>query len=529
MKLSGGRSSVTFALLLPVLFALLVSASLAGCRRAKVRQMMSGPTVRYFELMSKTDWDAKDKREFVELFTIRGLNQMLASHGIGSFADFERKRNSIRPWKGAVTLVQETADAPAEATVTERLVSSVWQASEGAEAKYVVAQLVQFRDRLHDVQVTEALHSTTLTLSSLVIGLGILCYLPFVLFSWQKRGWFTTMLFGALATTVVRDVRSERGFKGVFLADKYAPLDEKSFTPPTTPGPPVGAPYPGLATGTYRDGIQEVVAQDMSKLSSSTPVSQDAKTMARSFRERALEQGARGAPVGYQQAIVSLYKSLAFQNDRTTAADLAYYFSRLGQSGVNPELNFLRAEFLLGALATVPVEPGEERLAAARGTAIRVINYVNAGRTKEAEELKDELESLVSGGGGGATSDRERRDERILEARYLLEKEETERGRIVDELIRASPSNPTYYNYKGLGAFEAGKSKLAEASFERAIAINPAFVEARLNLKKLQQLGKPDMGIGPSGVPRWEPEPQDFPLRRAFVFTDLMSPPLSGS
>ena len=508
-----------------IAMALSLSAGAVGCERVKVVQTYTQPIQKFFDLMSKTEWSPEDKKEFLDLFTIRGLNQFLSSQGVASFEELETKRLQSRPWTGKLTIarrVTEDKEATASLAVPGRVISSAWQTEKTADLaqKYFVAQSIFIDKRLYDLQVKDALMTTRPTLASVAVGAGIVFYALYFFFSTRRKGCFAALWFWIIVGTVVQNFQEGQGWRGVVLSKEFAPRPDDPFSQSL---PVTSTPYPGPPRGALQEGIQQGISDEIRVLRLAGEASNERTILAQSLRDRALERGARGDAESTRQAVTDLHRSLMQRYSHLTMIDLAYFMSCLGQLGVNPELNSLRAESILSDVQNSDVSGPDESLVLGRSTAVQIINLLATDGPGDASNLPVRLETMIK------RTDTLARDERVLEARYLLASDWAARASIADELVRASPNNTRYYDYKGLAAWGTNDTRMATASFERALAINAAYSPARGNLTRLKkQEGGPEQGLRTSEKPTWEAEPEGYPFYRLAVFRDLMNPPVAA-
>ena len=71
----------------------LAAIVLCGCKAATSKTTVSGPPDTFLKLVSQPSFTDEQKREVLELFTLRGLNSLLAAHGATSFTELDQKRN----------------------------------------------------------------------------------------------------------------------------------------------------------------------------------------------------------------------------------------------------------------------------------------------------------------------------------------------------------------------------------------------------------------------------------------------------
>lgn len=501
--------------------AVLTSASLlAGCQTLKEAQTYHPPIRKYVELMGKDTWTQADKTAFVALFTIGGLNQLLQSVGSPTFEMFQQRRLAVRPWHGPVTEVLNTIKTDAEATAAlptpeGAVVNGVWQYKTGPaqDDVYARAQFILVAGLIHDVQFAPARRKMRPTLGSVLLGLVVGAYFVGFFFANAKKGGITFIVFLVAATWYVERAGGASGF---FLVSEYI-TEPVQFTRSLRA---VADPYPGPPTRPFGDGLRDTVVSQLNAFKPA-PGSEDT-VVARSFFERSVDEARRSDADAYRRAAASVVRSLMLNSDPTMVLDLAYYLSCLGQSGVNPELNFAIARELVEEARRSYATGATAEMVAGLATAVEAIHAFNIGTPATAESLRDAVRAEA---GRAAARANTGRYERLLEAMYLLRTNDAEGLQLSDELIRRSPTTARYYNYKGLAAFATGDRELARSSFQRALALSPAYGAPRSNLDAIESGAAVEAGIGPAGQQRWNNEPEDFPLARAATFLDLFTPP----
>ena len=250
--------------------------------------------------------------------------------------------------------------------------------------------------------------------------------------------------------------------------------------------------------------IRKRVIAMTKELSSAKPHgSKSNRTMAKSLHKQGIKYGNKGDPESVKRAIVYLHKSLSYQYSRETLIDMAHYFSCLGYSGVNVELNFIRSNGILDGLQISKKDKPQDYV---ESSSVRIINYARMGDLEKARRQFSKLNDFMSGEHEGT-----KKNERFLEARYFMESDWPTRLSIAEELIRSSPGNPKYYDYKGIACYHTHEHELARQCFERAVAMNKEYSPVVANMKSIRQNQAPRLLVMPNLKQGWESEPDDMP------------------
>lgn len=491
-----------------------------GCERngTTIQHPAIGPPLQYLTLVTQTEWTPDAKHEFVGLFSVRGLNQLLALHGIKSFEEFESKRRSLYEGIETSALVrQEQQVAPSNVDGTPAdVVTATWRVGQIGSAQYRLARFVLVDNRIHDIQAVAGQRSTSLTPFSVVLGVAVIVF-GLVVIPIRMRGGrvgslglVAWIVFGSLGWIAFRKIAEGGGVEQMFRDEHYRPNPNLQFDAGL---PPKDGPYPGPARAALDDAARQLIDAEMVGLSATmTSANVSARPIAASFRARGLELGAKADAESCRQAAEALYRSARTMYQPITMVDLAYYMVCQAQGGVNPELNLLRANAILDLVPKFPSKdetPKSGEALQTRTAAVRILVLLVSRKADEVRSMKP----LIEG----------KDDERALEAAFLLEPDVNKALLLVDELIRLSPNNAKYYRYKGLTASKAGQAGLAAASLTRAVAMNAAFDEAKLDLNALTQGGQ--VTAPTQLTARWAHEPEGSPFRGVGVFSDLVAPP----
>lgn len=224
--------------------------------------------------------------------------------------------------------------------------------------------------------------------------------------------------------------------------------------------------------------------------------------LATALRNRGVEYGNKSDAESIKQAIINLHQSLEYENSTATFIEIAYFFSCLAHSGVNPELNLIRSDGILNGLN---ISEGDER-SCIQSTSLKALNHIRRGDSGKAGKIFSSLRQFISD-----KNDDRKKCHIAIEVEFLLEEDWNKKVKISEDLVRISPQNPRYYNYMGLSKFHTNKRELSKQCFERAVAINREYLPALRNLKLLRQKQVPKIEIVSNFEKQSSSEPDNFP------------------
>ncbi|MFQ5650993.1 MAG: tetratricopeptide repeat protein [bacterium] len=505
-----------FTPLLLLLAMLAFNGTFASCSGKKIEP---NPTVEtYFELLDKKEWSTKDKADFIALFSIRGLNQLLQSYDAKSFGEFEKKRTREQARYGTIDVFSGQASG--------HRYTSGWQRKELHRKKVYLTRFDLLQGaRIHDVQTKQAratyVPGAGVIIFRVVYVIGFILGIIVVITAFSEDEGCGGCVFSIVLIAIISGVgQCATGVKDPFKPPEVLLADGERFDDAMKT---LKGPYAGQDTSTVHATIQQKVIEVSEALGRNRAGNNFNTTMARSFKEKGLEALLSEEVESKQKAIAHLFRSLNYQSNAETFVDLAYAYTSLGRVGENPDANFYISSAILDYVARRENFSSENPEQQVRAIAVKSINLVYSGNKRQAKALWASLTAALANQPENNGEDGLNKDERSLEARYLLEEDAHKRLALADDLIRRSANNPRYYNYKGIASYHAGDDEIAKRSFERAIAIQPGYQDAQMNLKAVQTSHKPRFGISLVSS-RLKNVAPDFPYRAVYAYSDLLTP-----